>query len=131
MGFALTVFRPLKELALSCIRIGDQLLAQISCKQWAELGKAGGQRYWKQSSAMLKHLQEGLMKTLASYRQTPQQSFPIHPVALISCRIQQYSELVNLQCDFSLLLPSHRNPIQYQRATAEWQPLTSGSSSNI
>lgn len=62
MKFALTVFCPLKELALSCIRIADWLLAQISHKQWAELGKAGGQRYWKQSSE-LQHPQEGLMKT--------------------------------------------------------------------
>lgn len=90
---------------MSCIRIADWLLAQISHKQWAELGKAGGQRYWKQSSVVLKHLQEGLMKTLASYLQTPQQSFPIHPVALIGFRIQEHPELVNLQCDFLLFSP--------------------------
>jgi len=56
-----------KKLALSCIRIADWLLAQISHKLWAELGKTDGQRYWKQSSALLKHLQEGLKKALASY----------------------------------------------------------------
>lgn len=79
MKFALTVFCPLKELALSCIRIADWLLAQISHKQWAELGKAGGQRYWKQSSE-LQHPQERLMKTLASYLQTPERSYLTHTV---------------------------------------------------
>lgn len=35
---------------MSCIRIADWVLAQISHKLWAKVGKAGGQRYWKQSS---------------------------------------------------------------------------------
>lgn len=84
MKFALTVFCPLKELALSCIRIADWLLAQISHKQWAELGKAGGQRYWKQSE--LQHPQEGLMKT-GLVSPNSKQSCLIHPVELISFRI--------------------------------------------
>lgn len=53
---------------------------------------------------LLKHLQEALMKTLASRLQTPQQSFVIHPVTLISFRTQ-YPELVNLQCVFLFFPP--------------------------
>lgn len=95
--FALTAFCPLKELALSCSRIADWLLAQISHKQWAELGKAGGQRYWKQSSAVLKHPQEGLMKPLASYLQTAAKlSNPS------SCTDQLQNTTISQVCEFAV-----------------------------
>lgn len=132
MKFALIVFCPLKELAWSSIRTADGFLAQISHKQWAELGKAGGQRYWKLSSAALQYPQEGLMKTLAFYLQTPQQSFPIHPVALISFRIQR-PELVNLQHDFLFFSPVTviQCDIKEQLKNGNPSPFFTGASSNI